>query len=1039
MEQEERAFMNGIMRPRARGTQMVLTLILALGFPLVRTGLANARPSTDRQALQRIADESHARFLAQRGPTWERLSALTTGPYGKLNANPEVALIGVDSDGREIWYGTDNADAARTIRTNTLYPGGISGYDLTGANGFGMAIWDGGTVRATHVEFGGRVFLQDNTSYADHATHVAGTMMAAGVNAQAKGMSPESYIFSYDWDDDNSEMATAAPNLWVSNHSYSRITGWRWNGSDGAWYWYGDPNISEEEDYGFGFYGTTAAAWDGIVYNAPYYVICKSGGNDRSDSGPSAGQSFYINFGSGWQYVSTPHPPGDGGSDGYDTIAWYSTAKNVITVGAVNDLPASGYTGPGSVSMSGFSSFGPVDDGRIKPDVVANGVGLLSSVSSSDNSYDTYSGTSMATPNLAGTINLLDMFYQETHGTFMPLASTIKALIIQTADEAGSADGPDYRFGWGLVNAHAAADLIAQDEVDLYPIQELTLDDGDTTSLFMYSMGEEPVKVTIAWTDPPASVLPASLDPSDPRLVNDLDLRLINVDTGVEYLPYLLDRDNPAAAATTGDNIVDNVEQVDAGVVPAGDYVVRITHKGTLTDGHQDFSIAMSGLGWSDDPRVPPSDLTAEVDLATGEVSLAWTQQGMDDTFDHFEILRDGDQIGSTSQLSYTDQLDDFGRYSYEVRSVWDLGTSNGNPRAESEWFAPVAPVGLAYTVNDPATGDVTLQWMHLRGEERFGDDGSGEMEIHFSSAVAPGIRILRGLPTREGEQLITSLNAWVLEGDGGFGDVELALYAAGEGGLPGEEIYRSDAFTPDAEGWVKVPVSGGEGIAITGGDEYFVGLIWEQPGTTSLALDNSSENGHEGWFSADGNAWLSLDDFTGGVFAGNPLLRFEIGSEEVVDQAGLVQYTVYRDGASLGSTTERSFDVTVDGSDLIEYTVAAEYLQGEAVSAPLLVDPNVVGVEEQGELPLAWEIGAAWPNPFNPSVSVPVTLAESGRVHVTVYDVLGRRVAAFATPERGAGRHTVSWNGAAQASGVYFLRIQAGPENAVRKVVLMR
>jgi len=143
--------------------------------------------------------------------------------------------------------------------------------------------------------------------------------------------------------------------------------------------WFGDPSISPVEDYRFGFYGPRERDWDEIAYNAPYYLIVKSAGNDRGDNGAG---------------VAEP----DGGADGYDCVSTPAPAKNIITVGAVNDLP-NGYTGAPNVIMTSFSGWEPTDDGRVKPDVVGNGTSLLS-LGNGTNDYTNRTGTSMATPSM---------------------------------------------------------------------------------------------------------------------------------------------------------------------------------------------------------------------------------------------------------------------------------------------------------------------------------------------------------------------------------------------------------------------------------------------------------------------------------------------------------------------------------------------------------------------------------------------------------------------------------------------------------------
>ena len=135
--------------------------------------------------------------------------------------------------------------------------------------------------------------------------------------------------------------------------------------------------------------------------------------------------------------------------------------------------------------MTGFSSWGPTDDGRIKPDLVANGW-LLVSTYGQDPYYAPALGTSMATANVTGSLLLLQEYYQDIYGTgnFMR-AATLKALAIHTADEAGTADGPDYRHGWGLLNTRSAAQLITAHSIGA-PQQQIiegSLTDGATDAI----------------------------------------------------------------------------------------------------------------------------------------------------------------------------------------------------------------------------------------------------------------------------------------------------------------------------------------------------------------------------------------------------------------------------------------------------------------------------------------------------------------------------------------------------------------------------
>jgi hypothetical protein len=488
--------------------------------------------------------------------------------------------------------------AAVSSRARRVWPAGGAGLNLSG-NGVLIGMWDAGNVRASHQEFGGRVTNLDNAALNNHATHVAGTMIASGFNPAAKGSAFGASVEGRDWDDDLAEaQAAAADGMVLSSHAYGPLTGWDY-GDHGVvqglatdWYWFGSTAVNDTstEDYAFGFYTDEARNWDQLAFNSPYYTSVWAGGDDRGQ-GPTSQPTGYYWTGLTWAPNIMTSRQVDGSTSGYDTIAGPAVAKNTITVGAVNDIPT--YTGPSSVVAAPFSSAGPTDDGRIKPDFVANGVGLLSSTAASDSSYGELSGSSMATASATGSLALLVQHYRATHEGADMRSATLKALAINAADEAGGAAGPDYVFGWGLLNVEKAAQAINRDQADPFQIQELTLNNAQTSTYRIYSDGTQPIKVTVAWTDRPGSPVAPSIDPPTGMLVNDLDLRISK--NGTTYLPWVLNRSTPGAAATTGDNMVDNVEQV---VVPAptvGIYTVTVSHKGALMGGSQDFSLTGSG------------------------------------------------------------------------------------------------------------------------------------------------------------------------------------------------------------------------------------------------------------------------------------------------------------------------------------------------------------------------------------------------------------------------------------------------------------
>lgn len=298
-----------------------------------------------------------------------------------------------------------------------------------------------------------------------HPTHVTGTMAARGGVAFALGMSPSASVDAYDFNSDLAEMPTAAGAVafHLSNHSYGVQRGWGTiTGGVTTLAWYGNTTISQTEDFLFGFYDLNARTVDQITYAAPGYLPVWSAGNERGGSGNAPltqPVSHYAFNGAAFVLTNTVRPA-DHANAGFDVLSSHGVAKNVLTVAAVGDL-VGGYVNAAGVAVANFSSFGPVDDGRIKPDLAANGVQVTSTWSTATNAYAILDGTSMAAPSVTGSLNLLVEHYANLFGNADGLrAASLKALAIHTADEAGANPGPDYTFGWGLMNTRTAVQLL---------------------------------------------------------------------------------------------------------------------------------------------------------------------------------------------------------------------------------------------------------------------------------------------------------------------------------------------------------------------------------------------------------------------------------------------------------------------------------------------------------------------------------------------------------------------------------------------------
>jgi hypothetical protein len=423
-----------------------------------------------------------------------------------------------------------------------------------------------------------------------------------------------------------------------SNHSYGYAAGWAGLVNVGGtlyYLWIGDPAISSSQSWIFGYYDSVAARTnDLIIYTAQTYLPVFSAGNANGYPAPPSQPVTHVEYINGAYYFSTGVRQANDANGGFNTLTSYAVSKNDLVLGAVN-VNTNGYTGTNTTTIAYFSSRGPTADGRIKPDVVAPGVNIYSSISTSNSAYSTMSGTSMAAPAVTGTLGLLTSFYNTLYPTNpplisgnAPLASTLKGIVIETADQLGTNVGPSYTYGWGLLNALGAANLVTNNYASgsLAFIKEVRLTSGDYIEFPVVLTNSLPFKATVVWTDPPGTAAPPALNPTNRMLVNDLDLRVITP-SGTTNFPFVLNRNAPANAATTADNSVDNVEQVFMPSPSNGTYKVRVTHKGNLVNqlgqtNFQNVSIVLSGN--IAQPPILPQITSISALTVSNLVALKW-------------------------------------------------------------------------------------------------------------------------------------------------------------------------------------------------------------------------------------------------------------------------------------------------------------------------------------------------------------------------------------------------------------------------------
>ncbi len=405
-------------------------------------------------------------------------------------------------------------------------------YHLNG-EGMSVAVVDGGFVRKSHQEFVeneiSSVFLKGNGGdFADHATHVAGTIMADGDDSKARGVANMSKLYSYTFLENSFADVTLKiyqnDGVLVSNHSY------------------GYSDMSK-----LGEYDTEAAKQDRAVSGNPFLNIFEAAGNDGED---------------------TSYPA-------YGKIKGPGNSKNILTIGALN------------VNTSGvarFSSNGPTLDGRIKPELCARGESIYSTGAGSDDDYFWMSGTSMATPSVTGIGVLASQAYKKVSGGYDIRHDILKACMINTAVDKGR-KGPDFDAGFGMVDAKATVDVINSLSTLTPLIYADSVKNAETKRVSFTMPNSGKFKATISWIDPEAS-------PSASRaLVNDIDMWLEN-GAGKKFYPYTLNAANPTALATKNrQNHVDNNEQIEVEYLPKGTYTLVINGSLIVTQS-QEFALA---------------------------------------------------------------------------------------------------------------------------------------------------------------------------------------------------------------------------------------------------------------------------------------------------------------------------------------------------------------------------------------------------------------------------------------------------------------
>ncbi|RJU95518.1 MAG: hypothetical protein DWC10_08095 [Candidatus Poseidoniales archaeon] len=456
-----------------------------------------------------------------------------------------------------------------------------------------------GRVAATYTQFGLDPSPADSNS--GHGTHIAVTVLGNGTgDADARGVAPAATLVMYALEHDPTGVFGRIGSIYDMLRDAEQMTA---RLSVNAWGLNGN----------YGQYTADARSVDIFVH-------------DRKDLTPV----FSV---------------GDNGGLGASQVTSPATAKNVIAIGA----SITGVGGPNTADwIANFSSLGPSLDGRVKPDLVAPGVGICSGLAeearnpagsaclsgnhqSGNAYYMSLSGTSQATAVASGVAALTREFIREQAGIGSPSSALVKAALINGAKDLGAPDIPNDAEGWGQIDLERTVlPMDGSTALDNFFDDKKSLSPGFG---LLYSFSLDPIHgadITLAWTDEAGS---ANAPQSESRLVNDLDLVLVAPD-GTEWLGNQFAQGFSAAGGTADD--VNNVERIR--IAPgalsgsSGTWIVKVLHRG---GSDQDFALVVTA---SASPTPQPDLMVFDGSILTSSenplkddlisIRLAWVNQG---------------------------------------------------------------------------------------------------------------------------------------------------------------------------------------------------------------------------------------------------------------------------------------------------------------------------------------------------------------------------------------------------------------------------
>ncbi|MGN6568751.1 MAG: S8 family serine peptidase [Flavipsychrobacter sp.] len=461
-----------------------------------------------------VSKDEISKLIATYGGTMIQDKMADYGLYKVVVNADKVKMIGG-------WYGVKyinivSQDVMLDYRSKGMehvnvlnLPAAVGGYGLQGDS---VTIGVGDNVSGVyHADLVDRIINYNPAPDTHHGVHVNGIVAGAGnIDPAAEGIAPHARLVDHFFE--NVWLQTGAMlkahNMTSTNNSYSIIEG--------------------SCEYS-GVYDAYSQLLDKVTQQYGAVTQVFAAGNDGG-----------LNC--------TPYPAG------FATIpGGYQSTKNPIIVTSTDKFYNNAWDG----------SRGPVRDGRLKPDVAANGYDVYSTIG--PDIYEVAGGTSMASPQVAGCAGLLTQRYKQLNGNVNPSNDLVKALILNGATDIGN-PGPDYRFGFGFLNLYHSLLMLNN-----HAYASNVISSGTQTINIRVPANTAVLKVMLYWNDTAGSPLASN------QLVNDLDIT-VNDPSAMVHKPLVLDTTlaNILNNATENEDHVNNCEQVTINNPAIGTYTVNV-------------------------------------------------------------------------------------------------------------------------------------------------------------------------------------------------------------------------------------------------------------------------------------------------------------------------------------------------------------------------------------------------------------------------------------------------------------------------------